>query len=45
MKKAYLDIMEKSLSAYMSLCCMYDDPENCVFCKDDYLETAKELRR
>lgn len=39
-------LKEAGYDAYdMSLCCMYDDPENCVFCKDDYLETAKELRR
>ena len=39
-------LKEAGFDAYdMSLCCLYDDPDNCVFCKDDYLETAKELRR
>lgn len=38
-------LKEAGFDAYdMSLCCMYDDPENCVFCRDDYVESAKDLR-
>lgn len=39
-------IKEAGFDAYdMSLFCMYDNPNPCIFCEDGYLETAKELRR
>lgn len=39
-------IKEAGFDAYdMSLTCMHNNPGRCVFCEDDYLETAKELRR
>lgn len=39
-------IKEAGFDAYdMSLTCMYDNPNPCVFCEDGYLEVAKELRR
>lgn len=39
-------IKEAGFDAYdMWLGSLYDDPENCNFCKDDYLEKAKELRQ
>lgn len=39
-------IKESGFDAYdMSLTCMHNNPNRCVFCEDDYLEIAKELRR
>lgn len=38
-------IKDAGFDAYdMWLGCLYDNPESCVFCKDDYLKRAKELR-
>ena len=38
-------IRDAGFDAYeMSLGCIYSDFENCAFCKDNYIETAKEYR-